>query len=265
MPDTHFLKTGRPARRLAWLCLPVWLFLSGDLIAGSWWGRDDEPQPQVQVAVPFVEWHSGPGAGYPVVRVSERGEWLTLLTRKTSWLKVQDPAGREGWVKVADIALTRDGAGQPVRLTDPGFEDYARRDWEAGLMIGTFGGAAVNAAYGGYWMTRNLAAELWVAQVLGDASEIRLINADIVHQPFPDWRISPFFTLGVGQVFIHPKATLSQPENRSNTAAHAGFGLRLYLTDRYFVRAEVKDYKVFTNRKTNEEATEWKLGLSVFF
>jgi hypothetical protein len=27
----------------------------------------------------------------------------------------------------------------------------------------------------------------------------------------------------------------------------------------------VKDYKVFTTRSTNEEATEWKIGLSIFF
>lgn len=238
---------------------------AGTVFGGGWWGDDNQPLPQVQVAEPFVEWRSGPAEGYPVIRVSERGEWLRLLKRKTQWLKVQDDKGREGWVHIADIALTKDGQGDPVELAEPRFDDFSTRSWEAGLMFGEFEGAAVNAVYAGYWMTENLSAELWGSQVLGNASEILMVNANLVHQPFPHWRVSPFFTLGVGQLFVNPKATLAEPENRDNTAAHVGLGLRIYVTDRYFVRAEVKDYKVFTNRETNEEATEWKVGLSVFF
>jgi hypothetical protein len=114
-------------------------------------------------------------------------------------------------------------------------------------------------------MTRNLSAELWASQILGSASEIRMVNANLVHQPFPHWRVSPFFTLGVGHLWVDPKATLAEPEERDNSVGHAGFGIRAYITDRYFIRAEVKDYKVFTTRSTNEEATEWKIGLSIFF
>lgn len=240
-------------------------FLPVEAALGDWWWGSEEPLPQVQVAEPFVEWRTGPAAGYPVVRVSERGEWLQLLMRKTQWLKVRDDKGREGWVHVSDIGLTRDGEGNQVSLSEPKFDDFSTRSWEGGLMFGQFEDSAVNAAYLGYSMTENLSAELWGSQVLGSASEILLVNANIVHQPFPRWRVSPFFTLGVGHIFINPKATLAQPENRDDTIAHAGLGLRIYVTDRYFVRAEVKDYKVFTNRQTNEEATEWKLGLSVFF
>jgi len=166
---------------------------------------------------------------------------------------------------MADIGRTLDARGQPVELGAIEFDDFSLRQWETGLMAGAFEGAAVISVYGGYWMTENLALELSGSQVLGEVSEILMVNGSIVHQPFPRWRLSPFFTLGIGQVFTFPKATLAEPENRDNTAAHAGFGLRLYVSDRYFVRAEVKDYKVFTNRKTNEEATEWKVGLSVFF
>jgi hemolysin activation/secretion protein len=132
-------------------------------------------------------------------------------------------------------------------------------------MMGEFERAPVTAGYGGYWFTPNLAAELWGSQVLGSASEILMVSANIVHQPFPEWRISPFFTLGAGHIWVNPKATLAVPEDRDNSMAHAGLGLRVYITDRYFVRAELKDYKVFTSRSTNEEATEWKIGLSIFF
>jgi hypothetical protein len=193
--------------------------------AGWLWG-EDEPEPRVQVVEPFVVWRTGPAVGYPVFHSSEKGEWLTLL---------------------------------------PDLEAFSGRNVEVGIMMGEFEGAPVTSGYGGYWFTPNLAAELWGSQVLGSASEILMVNANIVHQPFPHWRVSPFFTLGVGHIWVNPKATLAQPEERDNPIGHAGLGLRVYITDRYFIRAEFKDYKVFTSRATNEEATEWKIGLSIFF
>jgi uncharacterized protein YgiM (DUF1202 family) len=229
------------------------------------WGSDDEPQPQVKVVKPFIEWRTGPAVGYPVFHTSEKGEWLTLQKRRTSWLKVTDHKGREGWVKVGDVLETEDGTGERVVLNQPRFDDFGSRRWEAGLLMGQFEDAASTAVYGGIAMTENLSAELWATQILGSASEIRMFNVNIVHQPFPQWQISPFMTLGAGHIFIKPKSTLAVPEDRDNSIGHAGLGVRAYVTDNYFIRAEVKDYKIFTNRATNEEALEWKIGLSVFF
>ncbi|WP_341582163.1 SH3 domain-containing protein [Marinobacter metalliresistant] len=241
------------------------LFLPAQSWAGWLWGQGEEEVAQVQVTESFIPWRTGPATGYPVFHSSEKGEWLTILQRKTSWIKVTDSRGREGWVSVADIARTADATGNKVNLQVPDFEAFGNRRVEAGLMMGEFDGASVTAGYGGFWMTRNLSAELWASQILGSASEIRMVNANLVHQPFPHWRVSPFFTLGVGHIWIDPKATLAQPEERNNSVGHAGLGVRAYITDRYFIRAEVKDYKVFTTRSTNEEATEWKIGLSIFF
>lgn len=242
------------------------LLLQPLLASAGWlWGGPDEPQPRVKVVKPFIEWRTGPASGYPVFHTSEKGEWLTLLTRKTAWLKVNDDKGREGWVHVDDVLETVDGTGEKVALSDPKFDDFGSRRWEAGLLMGQFEEAASTAIYGGYQMTENLSAELWATQILGSASEIQMFNANIVHQPFPEWRISPFMTLGVGHIFIDPKSTLAVPEDRDNSIGHAGLGVRAYVTDNYFIRAEVKDYKIFTSRATNEEALEWKIGLSIFF
>jgi len=227
--------------------------------------EEGEQLPQVQVAEPLVEWRSGPAQGYPIFHVSERGEWLGLLVRKTDWMKVRDISGKEGWVKVKDLLLMNDASGERVSIVEPQFDDFNTRRWEAGLMSGEFDSAPVNSAYVGYWMTDTLSLELWGAQILGDASEIKMLNLNILHQPFPDWRLSPFFTIGAGQVFISPKVTLANEDERSEDTIHAGFGLRYYVSDRYFVRMDIKDYKIFTNRETNEEAIEWKIGLSVFF
>jgi uncharacterized protein YgiM (DUF1202 family) len=226
---------------------------------------DDKVLARVKVVEPFVEWRSGPAEGYPVFHVSEQGEWLGLLIRKTDWMKVNDEKGNEGWIRVSDLLKTYDSSGSLVSIVEPEFDDFSTRRWEAGLMHGEFDGAAVNAGYVGYWMTEHLSLELWGSQVLGDSSEILISNINLLHQPFPSWRFSPFFTIGAGQLFIDPKSTLAEAENRSEDIIHAGFGARYYIDNRYFIRMEVKDYKVFTNRETNEEATEWKIGLSVFF
>ena len=234
----------------------------------SWWSFFDSESEQVlvlKVAEPFVNLRSGPAQGYPVFHVSERGEKLTILSRKTDWIKVKDAYERIGWVSVSDVQKMHNLSGAQVILDEPKFEDFNTHPWEAGLLAGNFDKSAVNSAYVGYWMTENLSLELWASQVLGEASESKLININIVHQVFPTWRFSPFFTLGAGKIFIKPKATLSSESERNEDTLNVGVGLRYYLSNRYFLRFEFKDYKIFTNRETNEEASEWKLGLSVFF
>jgi hypothetical protein len=235
--------------------------------ADEWWRfwSEDSVTQQVKVAQPYIDLRSGPAQGFPVILSSEKGEWLTLLKRKTDWMKVADHKGREGWVAIEDLLLTEDATGQPVAITEPRFDDFRTRRWESGLQMGEFDSTAVNSAYIGYWMTDNLSAELSGSQILGNSSEIQMFSASLVHQLFPRWRYSPFFRIGGGQIKIKPKATLLSVDNSKNSIAHAGIGMRCYVSDRFFVRLEVNDYKVFTNEDSNEEATEWKLGLSVFF
>lgn len=208
---------------------------------------------------------TGPASVYPVIHSAEQGEWLTILLRKTNWVKVEDKRQRSGWVHIEDIVLSHDITGEAVNITAPRFDDYRTRRWEGGLLMGEYDSAPVTAAYLGYWMTENLSTELWGSQVLGDQSQVQILSLNLLHQPFPHWRYSPFFSLGIGEAFVEPKETFLQPNNTQETQMNVGIGMRFYVTNRYFFRAEVKDYKSFTQDKSNEEATEWKLGLSVFF
>lgn len=243
------------------------LLMPERVLADWWWPFDDAPvlTQVVVVSEPYVDIRTGPASAYPVIHTSEKGEKLELLFRKTNWMKVSDSSGREGWVNIGDITKTKDLSGEDVAISAPRFDDFTTRRWEAGLMMGEQESSAVNAAYLGYWMTENLSAELWGSQVLGDRSELRIWSLNLLHQPFPSWRYSPFFSLGLGEANIRPKEIFLQPENTKETQVNVGLGLRAYVTDRFFVRAEYKDYKLFTQEDTNEEASEWKLGLSVFF
>lgn len=217
------------------------------------------------VAEPFLELHTGPGRGYPVFHVVDRGEQIDVVKRRTDWFQVRTSKGIEGWVKSDQMAETLDSGGLPTALDDPSAEDYAARRWEAGVQLGDLDGANLIAVYGGYHFTRNLSVELQVGEVTGDYSNGWLATADIVHQPFPEWRVSPYAALGTGVIHIEPQATLVQEQDRTDQIAHVGLGLRMYVTKRFMFRGEYNSYLTFTNRDDNEEIDAWQAGFAFFF
>ena len=219
----------------------------------------------VSVEDPYIDLRTGPGRGYPIFYVAERGEQIEVLKRRTDWFKIRIERDKEGWVNQAQLARTFDLNGEPTDVPSYTLEDYAERSWEVGVLYGDFGGANVVSTFGAYTMTPNLSLELWVSEVLGRFSNSQLINANIVHTLFPERRFSPLFTLGTGVINTEPKGTIVATEDRSDNVAHVGIGIRTYVTRRLLFRAEYKSYVVFTSRDDNEEVSEWKAGFSFFF
>lgn len=58
---------------------------------------------------------------------------------------------------------------------------------------GEFDGANVIALTAGYALSENLSLELNYSKVLGRFSSLDMTGISILHQPFPEWRVSPFF------------------------------------------------------------------------
>ena len=56
----------------------------------------DDELLSLQIDVPFVELLSGPGIGYPVLHVVEKGELIEVIIKRTAWLKVKDKRGNIG-------------------------------------------------------------------------------------------------------------------------------------------------------------------------
>lgn len=242
----------------------VWLLLCCALLpAGRVLGADEAAQ--VQIADPYIEMHTGPGRGYPVFYVVERKAWVELLQRQTDWYKVRNARGRVGWVHREQLARTLQADGSPTQVPEITREDYDQRRWELTAMSGDFDGINVINLTAGYALTANLSAELAWSKTLGAYASSELIGASLVHQPFPDWRWSPFFTLGTGSVRLAPAATLVQPHDRRENFIDAGIGVKYHLTRRFLLRAEYKNYVLLTNRNKNEEPKEWKLGFAFFF
>ena len=249
--------------RSGWLvCLVALLLqahLSGQVLAA------EKKYRSVAVADPYLEMHTGPGRGYPIFHVVDRGETVEIIMRRTDWFLVRTDRGKEGWVDRDQMELTLEPDGSAVTFRRSTREDFTNARWEAGVLAGDFGGANIVSLYGSYSVNPHVALELWGSQILGNFSNGWTASVNVVHETWPDWRISPFFTLGAGYIHTEPKSTIIQGEDRSDQIGHAGAGFRIYATRRFLLRAEYKSYVVFTSRDDNEEVEEWKVGFAFFF
>jgi hypothetical protein len=224
-----------------------------------------EDYRSVSVADPYLEMHTGPGKGYPVFHVVDRGEEIEIVMRRTDWFQVRAENGTEGWVDRAQMERTLVPTGSPIEFAEADQEDFTYSRWELGGMAGDFGGANVVSIYGAYSLNPNVSIEVWGSQILGNFSNGWMASVNVTHETWPDYRISPFFTLGSGVIHTEPKPTIVQGEDRTDQIAHAGAGLRFYATRRFILRAEFKSYVTFTSRDDNEEVEEWKVGFAFFF
>lgn len=219
----------------------------------------------VVVADPYIELHSGPGRGYPVFHVVDRGGEIEVVKRRTDWYQVRTDREVTGWVHTTQLARTLQTSGGPVAIADPAWDEFIGRRWEMSISLGDFDGASSIAVTGGYRFTANLSAELLAAHLSGDYSDGWLAGARLVHTPVPEWRVTPYFTLGTGVLHVSPKASLVSTPDRTDQYAQAGIGLRAWLTRRFMLRAEYSGYIAFTSRDDNEEVEEWKAGFAFFF
>ena len=219
----------------------------------------------VVVVDPFLELRTGPGRGFPIVHVVERGERVRVLKRRTDWFHVRDEGGREGWVHRSQMLETLVPAGTRMEIDDPAREDFSAHRREAGLLLGDYGGANVVTVYGAWSFNEHLAAELALSHILGNFSDGQYVTIGVTHVPLPEWRIQPFLSIGTGVIRIEPEGTLVGSDIRTDQVAYAGIGVRAYMARRFIVRGEVKEYVVFTDRDENEEDVEWKIGFAFFF
>jgi Bacterial SH3 domain len=220
---------------------------------------------QVFVTAPYLELHTGAGRGYPVFNVVPRDESVLVLFRRTDWFKVRTTRGVEGWASQRDMLKTvlADGTAFTFDLGDR--SGYTAHNFEAGAFWGVWGGANYVSAYTSYSFNSQLAVEGALGQFLGKFTNGVTGDIGLAHVVMPEWRLSPFFTLGTGFVHLTPKATLVQPADRVEQTAYVGAGVRCYLTRRFFLRAEFKSHYIFTNFNQNERADEWKMGFAFFF
>jgi uncharacterized protein YgiM (DUF1202 family) len=220
---------------------------------------------QLFVVQPYLELHTGPGRGYPVTQVVARGEAVDVLMRRTEWFKVRTERGIEGWAHERDLAQTTLADGSPFTINLGDRAGFTSHRWESGIFGGAYEGATLISAYQAVSLTDHLKVELSASQFLGNLSNGYLLDLGFSHVFMPEWRISPFVTLGGGYERVEPKATLAQPVSSSNQTAYFGVGVRYYLARRLFLRGELRGHEIFTNQNSNEVRNEWKIGIAFFY
>lgn len=225
----------------------------------------DETTLKAVVVAPYIDMRTQPGRGYPVFYVAERDEIVEVIVQRTDWVKVRNTRGVEGWVHVDDMANTVDENGASLAFGSATLSDFTQRRWEFGFMVGDYDSTDAVAAYLGWHFTPNLSAEVELTENFGDFSDGRMATASLVHQMFPHWRYSPFLTIGGGVRQTNPRSTLVSTEDRTDSTANVGAGIRVHLTKRLMLRLQYKYYVVMTDRDDDEEVNEWKIGISAFF
>lgn len=243
----------------SWLALMI---LGGSLAASPAWSKE---YVRAQVVEPYLELHTGPGGGYPVTHVIERGEQIEILLRKTEWFKVRSSDGKEGWVARKRMENTLTEAGVPMRFRDVKMEDYRSRRFEVGFSGGMLEGdpfLMVNAAYR---FNENLTLGATVGQASGDFSSSFLYYGSVLSEPFPDWRLSPFFSLGLGRFRNTPNAALVSALETESNMANAAVGVRYYLTRRFVLRGDYRRHVAFVDQDRINEYNEISMGIALFF
>jgi hypothetical protein len=217
----------------------------------------------VVVTDPFLEMHSGPGRGYPVVYVVARDELVTILFSRTDWYKVRAPRGQEGWVRRSDLSRTVLETGEPAPI--PPYPDFASHRWEFGAGYGEFNHENLVTAYGDFGLTDSLDIEAVVQQAFGTIDNRYIATIGLRHTFIPEWKwFSPTAGIGTGYQYIDNKSP-PQPIERHNQMAYVSLGFRGFITRRFMWRADWRKYEVFTNQNQTEEPEEWKVGVAVFF
>ncbi len=223
---------------------------------------------RVRIADPFIELHTGPGSGYPIFYVIDRGTEVRILRRKTDWFRIETDDGKSGWASRSQMQRTLLPSGEELPITDNTEDDFVSRKWVVGFTGGEFESAPVFTVFGAYSFTENLTAELHYGQSVGDASSSTFWKANVVMQPLPDLKYSPYMTLGIGDIEVSLSTTLIVPEDDNNTLAQFGLGIQRYVSRSFLFRFEVNEYVIFSSTRTNddnEEVNEWKFGFAVFF
>ena len=171
----------------------------------------------------------------------------------------------ESLVARDQLATTLNPEGEQVLVTSPDQQDFAKRQWELAILYGDQGGTPAMEYSGLYVATANISIEGSYGVGIGNYSSNQHLALGLLHQPFPSWQISPYVAMGGGSLRIQPKTTLVQGGRREEQFAHVAFGVRSYLSQRFLLRMQYKEFLLFNSDQDNEEIKEWKVGFAVFF
>jgi Bacterial SH3 domain len=212
---------------------------------------------------PYIEMHSGPGRGFPVIYVVGRDELITVLFSRTDWYKIRGPRGNEGWVRRTDLARTLLVSGEAAPI--PPYPDFATHRWELGAGYGVYNRENLVTAYADFGLTNSLDIELVAQEAFGTIDNRYIASIGLRHTFIPEWKwFSPTAGIGFAYQYIQDRVPPA-PLQKTNEMAYVSLGARGFITRRFLWRADWRHYVVFNDLNVYEDLEEWKFGLAVFF
>lgn len=217
------------------------------------------------VTVPYIDVHTFAGRGYPIFHVVEQNEKVLIIKRRNDWFNIETLDGKNGWVARKYMDGTVDENQIAVDFKHGGWKEHHNNAFEAGLTAGTLEGAIAYTPFLAYSFTKSIRGEIKYTQAFGEFSNLKLAAINVTHQPFPSWRISPFFRVGSGFIQTNPSTILVQSEDREDPILTVGGGFVFYASNHLVLRVEYDNHIIMTTRNVNEEVEEWKAGFGVLF
>lgn len=223
------------------------------------------PERIVTVKAPYIDLRTFAGRGYPIFHVIEREDKVLIHKSRHDWFKVETLNGKVGWVARNDLSNTVNGDNVPLNFRNDGWQDHTEYPAEMGIYAGTIEGTIAYSAFVSYSFTPHIAADIKYTQAFGNFSNLKVASLGISHQPFPFWRLSPFFRIGSGVIQTNPNTVLVETEDREDPIISVGGGLIFHATSHLVLRVEYDNHRILTTRNVNEEVEEWKAGFGVLF
>ena len=221
----------------------------------------------VTVSDAFIDMHTGPGRGYPVFHIVKRHEQVQIVKNKTDWFLVRtlDREPLEGWVYRAEMLRTFTDPTVKQRFGNLAFKDFSDRDWEFGVLGGSFEKSAAVTLYVAWNFNANLNLSANLLSTNNVVSDYRIYFFSLESTPFPKWTVSPYFALGAGIMRTTPTRSAIVNVRRTDNVVSAGLGFRYYMTRRVLLNTQVVQYLAFIDNDTTGEFLEWKGGVSIFY
>lgn len=220
---------------------------------------------QVTVVEAYIELHTGPGSGFPIFFVEQRGNKIEILKRKTDWFKVHTESNKVGWVSRSQLEETLTAAGVKKTFKDILLDDFIKSRLEFGIAGGLFENEQSFTIRTGYKMTPNIVFELAYTKIAGKFSSSTLYQGNFNLQLYPDSRFSPFLYIGYGKFENVPSSSLVSKKNQTLNMGNAGLGIKFYISDRFYFRADASTYVVLVGDNRSDEYSHFSAGFSFFF
>lgn len=224
---------------------------------------------EVVIEKPFIDLRTGPATAYPAFYVAQRGQALTILKRRTHWLKVrlEDSNHRRivGWVHKDELYQARVAGSTLLAREHPALRYNYEPRFSGNYALGRLEGSDLISLQFAYHGSKVLSTELNAGFYTGTTNQGWLADARLVYEPFYRFKLSPFVNLGYGYIKREQSGTLIVQEDDSDTYLNAGLGLKLRFHELYQIRFEYQVNNTLTETNDNRELELWQIGLSTYF